>query len=400
MLFMPGAVAAILKTGRRGAAVRAALGGALAVPVALAGPQAGLAGTHAAGAGWVPQTTPAPAGTTAAGLGSVSCTAADACMAIGGTLTKNGEDPSFGDAWNGTAWTPQLITQPPTSDLFGVSCASAVSCMAVGRTSPQAPLAESWNGTSWSAQSVPLPGGGNSATLTGVSCTSPARCVAVGVDGPLTTPVSESWNGTTWTPHTVTLPNSMTGEFLGVSCRSYRSCTAVGTISTSTGFGPMAASWNGRSWTVQNVPSPSGVLTDAPLNAVSCPSATDCMAVGIAGTGRGGPTLAEQWNGTAWTIVSTPRLGGANASTGLESVSCPRASRCTAVGFRTVKRKTRLLAEQWTGTRWTVGAPVLPANAKTSGFGGVSCLAKVGCIAVGGYDTRSSNGIPLAERHS
>jgi hypothetical protein len=166
----------------------------------------------------------------------------------------------------------------------------------------------------------------------------------------------------------------------------------------------MAASWNGRRWTVENVPSPSGNNAGTSLEAVSCHSATDCMAVGSAGPAPSGPggfqTLAEQWNGTAWAIVSTPRLAGAHAVANLVSVSCPRAARCTAVGFLTVRRKTRMLAERWNGARWTVGVPVTPAQAKNSGFSGVSCPARQACIAVGGYTTHTGKGGMLAEQHS
>src|SRR5215469_4197532 len=113
---MPEMTGSTRKAGRRGAAVRAALGVAVAVPLALAGPQAGLAGTHpgpagthVAGTGWVLQTPQAPAGIPGGALNSVSCTAADSCMAVGGTETSNG-DVAFGEAWNGTNWTAEPVT--------------------------------------------------------------------------------------------------------------------------------------------------------------------------------------------------------------------------------------------------------------------------------------------------
>ena len=71
-----------------------------------------------------------------------------------------------------------------------------------------------------------------------------------------------------------------------------------------------------------------------------------------------------------------------------------------ALGTMTLRNKTRLLAENWNGTRWTVGAPVAPPHVKSSAFGGVSCLAKQGCIAVGSYLTFKEKLFPLAEQHS
>jgi hypothetical protein len=322
-------------------------------------------------------------------------------MAVGGTETSNG-DVSFGDAWNGTNWTAEPVTQPTNIDLFGVSCLSSADCTAVGRVfgvTNQTPLAETWNGTSWSAQNLPLPAGALSTTMAAVSCTSATKCVAVGYDD--SRPAAESWNGTSWTAQFAALPaGDPSGELLGVSCRSFRSCIAVGTAETSSRQSvPLAESWDGHQWTAQVIPVPSGSNTNTTLEAVSCHSATGCMAVGLAGGPRADQTLAEQWNGTAWTIVNMPRVGGLNAANGLAGVSCPRANRCTAAGDKLVRRKIRLLVEQWNGTRWTVGAPVQPTHIQTSAFGGVSCLAKQGCIAVGGDNTRTGKMVPLAEQH-
>jgi hypothetical protein len=60
-------------------------------------------------------------------------------------------------------------------------------------------------------------------------------------------------------------------------------------------------------WTIQPTPNPTGVSASA-LKAVSCPAATSCIGVGDTNdiSGPIGP-LAEQWNGTAWSIHSTPR---------------------------------------------------------------------------------------------
>jgi hypothetical protein len=41
---------------------------------------------------------------------------------------------------------------------------------------------------------------------------------------------------------------------------------------------------------------------------VSCASRSSCMAVGYAQSSSftGGATVAERWNGSKWTVVSTP----------------------------------------------------------------------------------------------
>jgi hypothetical protein len=43
-------------------------------------------------------------------------------------------------------------------------------------------------------------------------------------------------------------------------------------------------------------------------------------------------TLAEQWNGTSWSMLATPNPPGSIASY-LSGVSCPTSQTCTAVGY-------------------------------------------------------------------
>ena len=66
----------------------------------------------------------------------------------------------------------------------------------------------------------------------------------------------------------------------------------------------LAERWDGRSWR-RLVPVTPGYR--AILEAVVCPRADRCVAVGqyynLAGVGF---TLAEGWNGTTWTVQSTP----------------------------------------------------------------------------------------------
>jgi len=332
----------------------------------------------------------------------------DACIAIGGGDTTSGDKP-FGEAWNGTNWTLQSIPSGASTDLFGLSCLAPADCTAVGRVfDPDqlaVPLAETWNGTSWTSQRLPLLPGSDDGTLVSVSCTSTTRCVAVGYAG-RPGPFSENWNGTRWTPHSAPLPaGDVSGEFLGVSCRAYSSCIAVGEVETSSrSIVPLAESWNGHQWSTQEAPAPRGVNADTSLQAVSCHSRTACMAVGGRGDGHTFQTLAERWDGTAWTIVSMPRIGGGKAQSYLYSVSCPGAAQCTAVGQRTVQDNRGLLAENWKGTRWRVAHTVKPPGIGDNSFDGVSCLAGQGeqdCMAVGNYTatTTGRDGL-LAEQHS
>jgi hypothetical protein len=133
--------------------------------------------------------------------------------------------------------------------------------------------------------------------------------------------------------------------------------------------------WNGRSWRLQHIPT----LPGANLNAVSCVSETDCVAVGASNAG----TLAERWNGEHWTIQATPNPPG-SAGSGLTGVACTSASFCVAVGFPfdSAGNPVATLAERWNGKSWAIQRTPNPAPG--SGFGGVTCTSASFCVAVGG----------------
>ena len=63
--------------------------------------------------------------------------------------------------------------------------------------------------------------------------------------------------------------------------------------------------WNGTAWSIVSSPTISdGDEIDNLVNLVSvtCTSVSQCWNVGV----NNGLTLIEQWNGTAWSIVSHP----------------------------------------------------------------------------------------------
>ena len=124
-----------------------------------------------------------------------------------------------------------------------------------------------------------------------------------------------------------------------------------------------AERWDGSSWTVEPIPAPVGV-SDARLNGVACTSVTACIAVGN-GT-------ADAWDGMSWTPnspVSFPFNG-----TSLTSVSCTSPSACTAVGSGVVER--------WDGHGWTIEA-VLGNPSTGLQLNSVSCTSSTACTAVG-----------------
>ena len=241
-------------------------------------------------------------------LAAVSCVSAVACTAVG-LVGNDAGGSNNGNAtaghtlvehWNGATW---LIIHAPNpsagGELNAVACVSPTDCMAVGnsfgsgggRTNNKATLVEHWNGEKWSI--TPSPDRG---VLHAVSCVSVTDCIAVGATGGGT--LIERWNGQKWSvTHSLTA-SSGGGELSGVSCVSATGCTAVGTSVDAPVSGTdvnvtLVEHWNGKRWSIEHSPNPVG---GGALDAVSCVSATRCVAVGLS-TGGGGRTLVEQENG-------------------------------------------------------------------------------------------------------
>jgi hypothetical protein len=257
------------------------------------------------------------------------------------------------------------------------------------------------SGAGWVIQPTPNPSS-QSSELFGVSCASAASCVDVGTDtemgAAVDVPLAERWNGTSWTITTTPTPVQATGSFLfGVSCTAPTGCTAAG-YSTDT-FGnqsTLAERWNGTSWTIQSTPSPSG--RDI-LFGVSCTSATACSAVGTTQNALGlEVTLAERWNGTTWSIQPTPNPKGATLST-LTGVSCQSTTPvCTAVGYVINSAGTyATLAEHWNGVSWAIQPTPNPTGATSSSLNGTSCPSANACTAAGTYIDSAGAAKTLAE---
>jgi hypothetical protein len=207
------------------------------------------------GTTWSIQHTPNPTGGSGILLQGVSCASASACTAVGGYSKGTAANVTLAERWNGTTWSIQHTPNPTGaqgSGLGTVSCTSASACTAVGayNTGPTTggTLAERWNGSTWSIQHTPNPAGGSSIVLGGVSCASATACTAVGDYNNGTTGVTlaERWNGSTWsiqpTPNPAGAPVSLLN---GVSCASATACTAVGGYNNGTAGVTLAERWNG-----------------------------------------------------------------------------------------------------------------------------------------------------------
>lgn len=171
-------------------------------------------------------------------------------------------------------------------------------------------------------------------------------------------------------------------DLTSVSCTQGPVCMAVGH-----GFGrsehTLAESWDGSAWSV--VPTPNGgdtsnVLVSNVLNAVSCISAQACTAVGEYVAPGAWHTLIESWGGSAWSIVPSPNVSPSLGNY-LDGVSCLSATFCTAVGSFISKLGDRTLVETWDGSTWSIVPS--PDTGYIDGLLNVSCTSASACTAVG-----------------
>jgi hypothetical protein len=331
-----------------------------------------------------------------------------------GTYLCNGEVGYDGPTGLGTPnglpteeWELQSTPNPASaksSRLLNISCTSSTACTGVGdsinSTGTEATLGERWNGTSWAIQTTASPTGATASELLGVSCTSATACTAVGYyDSSKGTKLTlaEGWNGTTWTTQTPETPTGASAsELTAVSCTSSTACTAVGEYVNGAGTEvTLAERWNGTAWSVQSTTNPTGATASALLG-VSCTSSTACTAVGdyynSAGTRE---TLGEGWNGTAWSTQTTQNPTGATSNI-LLGVSCTSSTACTAVGADNDPSQVTLV-ERWNGTTWATEESPNPSGALASVLHGVSCATSTACTAVGDYDNAYGTNASLTE---
>jgi hypothetical protein len=82
------------------------------------------------------------------------------------------------------------------------------------------------------------------------------------------------------------------------------------------------------------------------------------------------------------------------------AVSCSRRSACTAVGQHFSDRigGEVTLAERWNGTAWSIQHTAYPARSQGSQLRGVACSADDFCMAIGSYAGFDREGEPLSER--
>jgi hypothetical protein len=336
---------------------------------------------------------------------SATCASSSDCWTVGYFKDASLVYHGLIQHWNGTLWSVATSPPPPTQSnvVVSVTCTSASNCWAVGRiATPRLPdgsgpydqtLIERWDGTVWTIVNSP-----NSSTtavngLTGIACASASHCSAVGFRGQqfyYDQTLTERWDGSSWNivPSQNRRPTETKNFFTDVTCLSTSECWSVGRYQ---GDGlvdqTLIEYWNGVSWSIVPSANTSGADYNL-LSSVACVSSSDCWAVGEYSPPVSNPsTLTEHWNGTAWSVVSSPNTTvntvTSNNGNHLNGVACTSGSACWAVGYAYAGlAAVQTLIERWDGASWTI-APSPNASAVKSLLEGVTCVSESDCWAVG-----------------
>jgi hypothetical protein len=236
-----------------------------------------------------------------------------------------------------------------------------------------------------------MPTAAETGVLSGVACVSKNACTAVGYieeASGSTLPLVEAWNGTTWTEQPAPAPNGSTGSVLSaVSCTSTLACVAVGSsdVNPAGDYVTLAEVWDGTSWTIASTPNPA---KGSQLLGVSCSSAAACVAVGSwqkpppIGPRAGSKLLAEDWNGTDWAIQKTPPLTS-SAFGQLSGVSCLSSVTCLAAGYSGLPGAAVPIVDIWDGSTWTAEATPGVTGAAATQLYDLSCPSASACTGVG-----------------
>ncbi len=238
------------------------------------------------------------------------------------------------------------------------------------------------------------PGAPVADSIDGVSCAPDGQCIAVGnsdVEGKVTTLAElRAPRSTAWTIlPSANPPRTSLDQMDAVSCPSAAWCIAVG--SSSAPPRAVVEIRRGGGFDLSQAPTRA---TGTVLSGVACWDPARCVAVGsetVAGVER---PMVERLAGRTWT-----RAGGrARLRGSLSSVTCASPTRCVAVGAAIVAGIERPLVLDVLGRH--VEPHVLAAGTASGSLFGVACGGgrSVSCVAVGASEEAGAGARPLVYR--
>jgi hypothetical protein len=255
----------------------------------------------------------------------------------------------------------------------------------------------------WSV--VPSPNALGEATnnLFGIVCITASDCWAVGYAlprGGVARTLIEHWDGSSWTIVDSTNTGDAENNYLsGVACVSASDCWAVGEYLIIEGGIPtdktLIQHWDGSSWSIVSSPN-----VTSPVNflyGVSCTSTSNCWAVGYYNGASADQTLIEHWDGTSWAIVNSPNTLDTQYNY-LNDVTCTSVFDCWAVGSYSGTFTQQTLIARWDGASWSIVSSPNTSATQTNYLSGVTCTSVSDCSAVGQFLTDDGVYQTLIER--
>src|SRR6266545_4118834 len=197
---------------------------------------------------------------------------------------------------------------------------------------------------------------------------------------------------TIWSVRTTPNRGGLTNSLYAVTAGSASSLWAVGSwydVSLAAGR-TLALHGDGTGWSTVSTPNATTGYNE--LVAVDASSSTNAWAVGYSAPAGGGSrrAISMRWNGTAWSEVATPPVGGVGGNNLFYSVTALSGNQVWAAGYTSTANGPQPLVERWNGTAWSVeSTPVLPLGGTA---GGVSAVAGSPTVWVAGTRTDSVNG--------
>jgi hypothetical protein len=213
-----------------------------------------------------------------------------------------------------------------------------------------------------------------------------------------------TWGTAIQVPGTAILNAGGSAAVFSVSCGSADNCVAGGYYRDGSGrFQAFVVRETDGKWRRAIEVPRSGFLNaggGAAVDSVSCPSAGNCAAVGsyTDGSGRAQAFVFSQVNGTWGTAIKVPGFGTLNKQgfIGYGSVSCASAGNCAAVGsYRDGTSRSQVFVVSETNGTW--GTAIKMPRSGILNWGGsasvssVSCGSAGNCTAGGSYRDRSGH---------
>ena len=325
--------------------------------IAYAVPGANAAGAlelHAVqAAAWTPAQAPVPSGDSQVVFDSMSCPAADWCTALATVSYLGGPGEVYIYNYIDGFWNKETTPGPITYTSSATQCSFCyvpISCPAIGYCvslagSPLEAVTETDG--NWQAYRLKAP---QNTTITSISCPAVGQCAAVGnyiaadgrMHGLAATETKGTWKVTQLNDPAIADPHQKV-YLSQVACPPSGACAAYGQYTPKSQENPVPyfeSQAESGAWTqsVPKLPVVNDLATsDVWLNSISCPAAGKCIAVGETGEGNGGVGLVYTENSRLWVSRQPPLPSNYNPGSNfpqvdLLSISCPQTAQCIAVG--------------------------------------------------------------------